>query len=113
MGEADGGGDGRAAGYAGEDAFFAGEAAGHFDGFVGGHLFHAVHEGEVEVVRDEACADALNVMGGGLEGFAGEALRNDGAFPGFDGDGEDGFAFGFLDVAGDAGDCLLYTSRCV
>lgn len=103
-GHADGADGGGAAGDAAEDAFFAGEAAGHVDGFVIGDLFDVVDDGEVEGAGDEAGADTLDLMGAGLGGFAEAGLGDDGAVGGFNGDAADGFVFLVLDVAADAGD---------
>src|SRR3990172_11334479 len=41
------------------------------------HLFHAVHNGQVQGVRNESGTNPLNLVGPGLELFSLEALRDD------------------------------------
>ena len=55
-----------AAGDAGDDALFLGQAARPLKGFFVGDLDHLVDERRVEVLGDEAGADALNLVRPGL-----------------------------------------------
>jgi hypothetical protein len=104
LGQADGGGGGGAAGDADQHAFFAGQKAGHLHGFGGVHLLHPVDQRQVEGVRDEAGADALDLVRAGFQFLTGELLRNDRAFLRFDGDGQEVATLGVLDEPRNAGD---------
>eukprot|EP00128_Syssomonas_multiformis_P009023 Colp12_sorted_trinity150504_noHs@36007 len=61
----DGGSDGCTGGDAHEDALLGGQGSGGGDGGVGVDLDDAVDEGGVAVLRDEAGADALDLVGTG------------------------------------------------
>ena len=66
-----------AAGDAGENALFAGEAARVFDRLLVGHLLDRVDEREVEDAGHEAGADALDLVRAGLHRFVRARLGED------------------------------------
>jgi hypothetical protein len=66
---------GRTAGDPRQDSFLPGEAAGVLDSLFVRHLFDDINQREVEHLRYEAGADALDLVGTRLERFAGERLR--------------------------------------
>ena len=72
-------------------AFFARQAPGVLDGLVVAGRLDAVDQREVDNVGDEARADALDAVMAGLQRFAGEFLRDDGAVGGLDADGDERF----------------------
>ena len=104
LGQTNGGCSGGTAGDAHQQAFLLGQAQGHGNGLLVGHLLHLVDHGEVEVLGDEAGADALDFVGTGFDGFTVHGLGDHRAVGRFNGHGFDRLARFILDVTGDAGD---------
>src|SRR5450631_245469 len=104
FGKSDRGSYCRAAGDAHQQAFFLGQTFGEFKGFVAGYLFYTIDQGEVESIGDEAGADALDLVRGGLDLLTGQFLADDRAFLGLDRNRNDLLTLGILDVARYAGD---------
>ena len=74
LGQPHGRGRRRAAGDAAQDALLAGQPAGDLDGLVVLDLLDPVDDRQVEVVGDEAGADALDLVRARLERLAGQLL---------------------------------------
>ena len=102
--QADGSRGGGSTGDAHQQTLFLGQAQGHGDRLVIGHLLHLVDHGHVQVLGDEAGADALDLVGTGLDRFSVDGLGDHRAVAGFHGDGFDRLAGFVLDVAGHTGD---------
>ena len=71
----------------------AGQAFRHLDGLFVGSEFDPIDETEIESIRDEAGADALDLVWTGFDGLPSQRLGNDGARRGLDGDRSDRTSF--------------------
>lgn len=78
LGQTVGSDHGSAGADTGQDPFLFHQAAGHLDGFVTAHLLDAVQQAQIQVARDEAGADALDLVGTGLYLFTRQFLADDG-----------------------------------
>src|ERR1022692_2604210 len=83
----------RAAGDAGENSFFARQAAGHFDRFLVGYLLDPVNDAQIEIARDETRPDPLNLVRTRLERLPRHGLSDDRARYRLHGDRNDGLRF--------------------
>ena len=61
----------------GQDPLLLHQAASHLDGFIAGHLLHPIDKGEVQVARNKAGADPLDLVGAGFNLFPGQLLADD------------------------------------
>ena len=87
-----------------QKAFFLGQTQGHFDRLLIGDLLHAIDHGEIEILGNEASADALNFVWAWLESLTIHGLGDHRAVAWLNGNRGDGLALLLLDVTRDTGD---------
>src|SRR5208282_4197148 len=101
--QAQGSGHRRAARNAAQNAFLAREAPRHGDGLLIADLLDAIDQRQVQVLRDEARADTLNLVRGRRRCLTRQSLADDRRVGRLDGDRDDLLAPRALDVSRDAG----------
>ena len=77
--------------------FFFADAAGHGEGVVVTHGDHLIDDIQVEIVRDEACARALNFVGAGFDGLTCAGLGDYGGVLGLNSNSAESFFAAFDD----------------
>ena len=95
---------GSTTGDADQETFLLSQAKCHGDRLLIGDLLDLVDHRQVEVLGNEACTDALDLVGPWLDRFAIHGLRDHRAVGWFDRNGFNRLSSLVLDVAGDAGD---------